>query len=83
MLYAKSLTQPVAFFPQSALEYAKTQDIGKAKLKFSGGQYIGRGESEDPYIRLNFKNLDDVQQEFIQLSDDLLIPLIQQLEEIN
>jgi len=82
-LYAKSLTQPVAFFPQSALEYAKTQDIGKAKLKFSGGQYIGRGESEDPYIRLNFKNLDDVQQEFIQLSDDLLIPLIQQLEEVN
>jgi len=82
-LYAKSLTQPVAFFPQSALEYAKTQDIGKAKLKFSGGQYIGRGEYEDPYIRLNFKNLDEVQQEFIQLSDDLLIPLIQQLEEIN
>ncbi|SFD13454.1 exodeoxyribonuclease V subunit gamma [Pseudoalteromonas denitrificans] len=81
-LYAKSLTQPVPFFPQSALEYAKTQDINKAKLKFSGGQYIGRGEFEDPYIRLNFKSLNEVEQEFMQLSNELLLPLVEQLEEI-
>ncbi len=79
-LYARSLTEPVPFFPVSAFEYVKTKDMSKAKQKFSGGQYIGRGESEDPYIRINFDSLSKVEHDFCELSELLITPLLHHLE---
>ncbi|MDK1289981.1 exodeoxyribonuclease V subunit gamma [Pseudoalteromonas umbrosa] len=74
--YQQLISQPVAFFPASSYAFASTDDIGKANLKFAGGQYIGIGESEDPYVALNFKNLESCMEEFMLLSKSLLGPII-------
>jgi len=51
-LYKALRNKPVAFFPVSGYEYVKSGgDMAKANSKFSP-QYIGRGEGENPYIRL-------------------------------
>ncbi|MEI8616587.1 hypothetical protein P4S63_00855 [Pseudoalteromonas sp. B193] len=48
--------------------------------KFSP-QYIGRGEGENPYIRLTVQSLNDCQEEFIKWSDKLLTPLFEHAKE--
>lgn len=74
-LYKTLRKQPVAFFPVSGYEYIKSgRDIVKAMNKFSP-QYIGRGEGENPYIRLTVQSLTDCQDEFIRWSEKLLTPL--------
>ena len=71
----------MAFFPASSYEYVKTEgDINKAINKFSP-QYIGRGEGENPYIRLTTQSLLDCQEEFTQWSNTLLTPLIDHAKE--
>ncbi|MBQ4835377.1 exodeoxyribonuclease V subunit gamma [Pseudoalteromonas luteoviolacea] len=76
VFYMQLITQPVPFFPASSYAYANTEDIGKANAKFAGGQYIGVGESEDPYVALNFKDLESCLEEFTSLSKSLLGPII-------
>ncbi|MGO2366114.1 exodeoxyribonuclease V subunit gamma [Pseudoalteromonas sp. AOP31-A2-14] len=74
-LYVALRQSPVAFFPVSGYEYVKTGgDITKAINKFSP-QYIGRGEGENPYIRLTTQSLLDCQEEFTVWSNKLLAPL--------
>ncbi|NMR27955.1 exodeoxyribonuclease V subunit gamma [Pseudoalteromonas sp. NEC-BIFX-2020_015] len=80
-LYGALRKEPVAFFPVSGYEYVKTGgDINKAISKFSP-QYIGRGEGENPYIRLTTQSLTDCQDEFILWSDKLLAPLFAHVKE--
>ncbi|MFT6790430.1 MAG: exodeoxyribonuclease V gamma subunit [Pseudoalteromonas rhizosphaerae] len=80
-LYNALLKKPVAFFPVSGYEYVKSGgDIGKAMSKFSP-QYIGRGEGENPYIRLTTQSLNECQEEFIRWSDMLLAPLFAHAKE--
>ncbi|ASM49634.1 exodeoxyribonuclease V gamma subunit [Pseudoalteromonas espejiana DSM 9414] len=80
-LYQALRKEPVAFFPVSGYEYVKSGgDIGKAISKFSP-QYIGRGEGENPYIRLTVQSLSDCQDEFIKWSDKLLAPLFEHAKE--
>tara|TARA_R110000850_G_scaffold217439_1_gene343146 strand:- start:1550 stop:3265 length:1716 start_codon:yes stop_codon:yes gene_type:complete len=80
-LYKALRNEPVAFFPVSGYEYVKSGgDIAKAMSKFSP-QYIGRGEGENPYIRLTVQSLNDCQDEFIQWSDKLLAPLFAHAKE--
>ncbi|WP_372760733.1 exodeoxyribonuclease V subunit gamma, partial [Pseudoalteromonas sp.] len=80
-LYRALRKQPVAFFPVSGYEYIKTGgDMAKAISKFSP-QYIGRGEGEDPYIRLTTESLLDCQDEFISWSETLLAPLLAHAKE--
>lgn len=74
--YQQLTVQPVPFFPASSYAFASTDDIGKAQLKFAGGQYIGIGESEDPYVALNFRELEACMEEFMSLSKSLLGPII-------
>ncbi|CAM3664463.1 MULTISPECIES: exodeoxyribonuclease V subunit gamma [Pseudoalteromonas] len=80
-LYKALRQAPVAFFPVSGYEYIKSGgDINKAMSKFSP-QYIGRGEGEDPYIRLTVQSLADCQDEFIKWSEQLLAPLFAHAKE--
>ncbi|KTF18121.1 exodeoxyribonuclease V subunit gamma [Pseudoalteromonas sp. H105] len=80
-LYVALRQSPVAFFPVSGYEYVKTGgDIGKAINKFSP-QYIGRGEGENPYIRLTTQSLLACQEEFTMWSDTLLTPLFEHAKE--
>jgi exodeoxyribonuclease V gamma subunit len=80
-LYKALRAEPVPFFPVSGYEYVKSGgDIIKAMSKFSP-QYIGRGEGENPYIRLTVQSLNDCQEEFIKWSDKLLIPLFEHAKE--
>ncbi|WP_413401676.1 exodeoxyribonuclease V subunit gamma [Pseudoalteromonas sp. KJ71-7] len=80
-LYKELRNKPVAFFPVSGYEYVKSGgDMAKANSKFSP-QYIGRGEGENPYIRLTVQSLNDCQDEFIHWSDKLLAPLFEHAKE--
>nr|WP_024594363.1 exodeoxyribonuclease V subunit gamma [Pseudoalteromonas sp. TB13] len=80
-LYKALRAEPVPFFPVSGYEYVKSGgDITKAMSKFSP-QYIGRGEGENPYIRLTVQSLNDCQEEFIKWSDKLLTPLFEHAKE--
>jgi len=80
-LYKALRNKPVAFFPVSGYEYVKSGgDMAKANSKFSP-QYIGRGEGENPYIRLTVQSLNDCQEEFIQWSEKLLAPLFEHAKE--
>ncbi|MDN3404793.1 MULTISPECIES: exodeoxyribonuclease V subunit gamma [Pseudoalteromonas] len=80
-LYKALRNAPVAFFPVSGYEYVKSGgDMAKANSKFSP-QYIGRGEGENPYIRLTVQSLNDCQEEFIQWSEKLLAPLFEHAKE--
>ncbi|MCF2860405.1 exodeoxyribonuclease V subunit gamma [Pseudoalteromonas sp. SMS1] len=69
-------TRPIPFFPATSYAYASTDDLGKAQTKFAGGQYIGLGESEDPYVALNFNSLEPCLEEFMSLSKSMLGPMI-------
>ena len=80
-LYKELRNKPVTFFPVSGYEYVKSGgDMAKANSKFSP-QYIGRGEGENPYIRLTVQSLNDCQDEFIHWSDKLLAPLFEHAKE--
>jgi len=80
-LYKALRNAPVAFFPVSGYEYVKSGgDMAKANSKFSP-QYIGRGEGENPYIRLTVQSLNDCQEEFIQWSEKLFVPLFEHAKE--
>ncbi|ODS13975.1 exodeoxyribonuclease V subunit gamma [Pseudoalteromonas tetraodonis] len=80
-LYKALRNAPVAFFPVSGYEYVKSGgDMAKANSKFSP-QYIGRGEGENPYIRLTVQSLNDCQEEFIKWSEKLLAPLFEHAKE--
>ncbi|MEQ3515630.1 exodeoxyribonuclease V subunit gamma [Pseudoalteromonas sp. BZB3] len=74
--YISLMSSPQPFFVSSSYEYALTEDINKAANKFNGGQYIGMGDSENPYVALDFKNLFDFEAEFVSLSKSLFGKLI-------
>ncbi|MCF6435182.1 exodeoxyribonuclease V subunit gamma [Pseudoalteromonas sp. MMG022] len=79
--YQQCLAQPMPFFVSTAYELIATGDINKAAAKFNGGQYIGFGESEDPYVALNFSNLDDVIAPLQAISDRLLADIVELAQE--
>lgn len=72
-LYWQGLTQPLAFLPESAYAYAKHRQEGlppaaafeKADRLLLGSMYK-RGEAEDPYFRIGFRNRTDVPAEAFQ-----------------
>ncbi|MFC3034626.1 exodeoxyribonuclease V subunit gamma [Pseudoalteromonas fenneropenaei] len=80
--YHQALSAPQPFFANSSYEYAKTQDLQKAQLKFEGGQYIGLGDSEDPYVALCFKEFSEFSEPFMAQSELLLTDLVRLATEI-
>ncbi|KZX02344.1 exodeoxyribonuclease V subunit gamma [Pseudoalteromonas luteoviolacea] len=74
--YKQIITRPVPFFPATSYAFASSDDLSKAQSKFAGGQYVGIGESEDPYVALNFSALEPCLEEFMLLSKSILGPMI-------
>ncbi len=87
-IYWEGLMRPLPFFPRSSFEYAqsfhKYKDAGKA-LAAAGRTWesdFGRGEGEDPYFQLCFKDADPLGEEFRSLAPRIFDPTLQG-EELN
>ena len=84
-IYRRGLSKPLHFFPEASLAY--TEDLlakGKsdrtalkrAENAWSGTDYK-RGEGEDPYYQLCFRNTDPFDLDFCQLAQDIFSPLLE------
>jgi exodeoxyribonuclease V gamma subunit len=70
-LYWQGLMSPLRFFPAASLEFARAKRkkmpeaaaMGKARAKWRGDDFA-RGEAEDRYYQLCFRNIDPLNQEF-------------------
>ena len=64
-LYEQGLTQPLVFFPESSLEYARTKDAVKARQVWAGNSFQQiPGEGDDASIRLCFGRKEPFSEEF-------------------
>lgn len=83
--YAKGLSKPLKFFPESSWGYAeavlvkgKPRDAGmeEAKKVWEGSDFGERpGERDDPYFSLCFRNADPLDAEFQGIAEDIFAPL--------
>mgnify|MGYP003321741155 FL=1 len=84
-LYREGLTRPLPFFPRSAWAYASAGgDPMKAALKTWEGSRFSRGESEDTYNQLAFRDSDSdlLEGEFELLAQKVFSPLIANTREV-
>ncbi|MDP6392421.1 MAG: exodeoxyribonuclease V subunit gamma [Arenicellales bacterium] len=84
-LYREGLTRPLPVFPRSAGEYARAGgDPMKAALRTWQGSPFTRGESEDAYFQLAFRDADSdlLDDEFEQLAHEVFAPLIEHTQEV-
>jgi exodeoxyribonuclease V gamma subunit len=86
VLYWRGLSEPLRFFPRTSWTFAETIAQGKEETKacFAAGQIWrgnereGKGEQEDSYIKLAFRNVSDVlDEDWKQTSLRVLSPLLQ------
>jgi exodeoxyribonuclease V gamma subunit len=94
-LYWRGLTQPLKFFPQTALAYAeaavkresgrsKQDPASVARTSWEGNSFTRvRGECEDAYFDLCFRNVDPLDEEFQQTARAVFGPLLSALEEVT
>jgi len=82
--YREGLIHPLHFFPESGYEYAQRKiekgqapekALDAARLKWSGTPYT-RGEREDPYYQLCFKETDPLDGAFEALTEKVIGPLL-------
>jgi exodeoxyribonuclease V gamma subunit len=85
-LYWCGLSEPLRFFPRTSWAFAKAVAEGKDESKtWSGAEQIwrgnereGKGEREDPYVRLAFRSVEDVlNEDWKQTSLRVLLPLLE------
>ena len=76
--------EPLAFFPESALQYvvtrgAKTEEAAetKAKQEWEGVGDFKEGERKDPYIHCCFQHTTLCETDFRQIGSDILEPLLE------
>jgi len=90
-LFWKGMSQPLKFFPESSYDYAqriwnkkqtKAVALNAAQRKWLGSEFA-RGESEDPYYNLCFKNIDPVDQEFQSIAENVFTPLLDHCTKID
>ena len=90
-IYRDGLTRPLHFFPEASWVFAQESLIkkvpcDKALLKahriWQGSQY-SRGESEDAYYQLCFRNTDPLDSEFRRIAEEVFRPLIAHQREIG
>jgi len=83
-IFREGLRRPIHFFPKSSWEFAervyiKKEDqriaIQKAKEVWEGNDYV-RGEKEDEYYEFCFRGADPIDDEFIELSKRIFLPII-------
>ena len=85
-LYWRGLGEPLRFFPRTSWAFAETIAQGKDETKaclaagqiWRGNEREGKGEQEDSYIKLAFRNVSDVlDEDWKQTSLRVLSPLLQ------
>ena len=83
-IYHNGLTRPLPFFPESSWVFAQealgkkrppSRALQKARNTWKGSAYH-RGECEDAYYQLCFKNTDPINGEFRRLSEEIFRPLL-------
>ena len=89
--YWEGLQRPLPFFPRSSWAYArlaleKGSPEGEALRKVSeawAGDDYRRGELEDPYYHLCFRDIDPLDDEFQRLAVDVFEPLFAHQKEVG
>ena len=90
-IYRAGLTKPIHVFPESAWVFVqetleKKRSPHEAFLKthktWTGSEY-SRGEGEDAYYRLCFRNTDPIDPEFQRISKEIFGPLLNHQSEIG
>ncbi len=90
-LYWQGLTEPLRFFPETSLEYAR-MTLGQGKSADEAlervantweGTEFRRGESMEPPLELCFKDMDPLDQEFQRLSELVFRPMLAARTEIS
>jgi exodeoxyribonuclease V gamma subunit len=90
-LYWQGLTEPLRFFPETSLEYARLtlgqgksagEALGRVANTWEGSEFR-RGESMKPHLELCFKDMDPLDQEFQRLSELVFRPMLAARTEIS
>ncbi|MFC1885230.1 exodeoxyribonuclease V subunit gamma, partial [Thermodesulfobacteriota bacterium] len=90
-IYRSGLKRPLPFFPETSFLYAywremkkasKEDALEKAYNKWTGGFY-SRGEGENEYFKLCFKDDDPLSNEFAAISEEVYEPMISHQERLE
>ena len=89
-LYWQGMSEPLHFFPESSFDYAKRMLIKKqaesVALKAAQQKWLGndfaRGESEDPYYNLCFREIDPLNEAFQNIAVSIAAPLLNHCTEM-
>ncbi len=80
-IFKKGLKKPLHFFPESSWIYAESlkrkdasEAIKKAKEEYFGNEYR-IGESSDDYYEFCFRGTDPIDEEFVELSKKVFLPI--------
>jgi exodeoxyribonuclease V gamma subunit len=93
-IYRQGLEIPIHFFPKSSFEYAEqvlrkskpeTAALLRAKKKWVGSEFAktAKGESEDPYYDLCFRQFDPLDEQFQKVAIQVFEPLLAHSREIK
>ena len=90
-VYWQGLSEPIHFFPDSALAYIqklqKNPDSQQSALAQAKGKWFGndfaKGEGTDPYYQLSLGTDDPIDEKFQELALQILEPLIHHCQEIK
>jgi exodeoxyribonuclease V gamma subunit len=83
-VYKAGLLRPLPFFPETSLAYMESRmmkksshedALGRALKEWEGSEYR-RGEKDDEYSRLCFKDRPPLRKEFAALSEEIYGPMI-------
>ncbi|MCP5424127.1 MAG: exodeoxyribonuclease V subunit gamma [Gammaproteobacteria bacterium] len=85
-LYWQGLSEPLHFFPRSALAYAETarkspngDPLSAAQGCWDGNEHR-RGEGRHPYYQLAFRYQDPIDETFVELARQVFDPLFEHLQ---
>jgi len=89
-VYWSGLGAPLPFFPETSLCFAErlfkggkeTDALRSAERKWLGSPYL-RGEGEDPYYRLVYRNTEPLDSEFRHIARRIFEPLLAHREEVK
>ena len=93
VLFRRGLEQPIHFFPDSSYVYAEhllvrsaseQAALNKARRKWIGSEFAkyAKGESEDPYYDLCFRQLEPLDEAFEDIAVSVFSPLLAHCKEI-
>ena len=90
-LYWLGLRAPLCFFSRTSLAYAEhihkdrteQEALHKANMAWEGNDFSGKGERDDPYNLLCFRNQDLGEPPFTELALRIFLPAINHREKYN